>query len=346
VPWTVDLKSLDGGTTELAGAPFRSGSVTWALDGPGSAEFNLRAEDVASGEWLYGRRRVVVKNPAGTAKFAGWLDSLERGGSPDAADYRASARGLRVMLDQRVVHGNFDRIETPVQTIVTDLLAHAKAQTSGTGPNLLNDWTMGTVHDTPGTSRTRYYCDGDNIGEAIRELAEMTGGFAWEITPSAQLEIWLAGRGTDVSASVTIDEEDTSDWQVTADVTDLATYVTGLGDRDDNSPCGAPLVIDFSTLRDTYGRREVVVESESNDETELEEKTTTELEARAASRLNVHTSWIEGRGPWAFGTRWLGDIVSVDTGVAFEGPVDMRLISVTLTLEGLQEFVEYEWERA
>lgn len=338
--WSIDLLDLDGSTLHTA-TPFGSARVTFGIDAPGSCEVTLRESDVIDGRWLYGRRRVLVKDELGVAVFQGWLDRLERGGTPDGAQYRAASRGLVVAIDQGVVHGDFQRVEEPATDIAWDLIEHAQAQTD-------NVWgfTLGTVTGTP-ASRTRYYCDGDVIADAIRELGEMSSGFDWEIDASGAFNAWVDGRGSDFSATVSVTPGDCTTWECTADVSELASYVTGLGDRDDNAPCGPPLVIDSDPAAAAlFGRREVVITSESRDEFEMEDKTSEELRARIASQLNLRTSWIEGRGAWAFGDVNPGDIVTAELGPEFGGDASVRCISVSVSLEGLHEIVEFEWEAA
>jgi hypothetical protein len=340
--WTVDILPLAGGSAVYTATPFRSGRVTWTLDGIGAAEFSLREADVADGRWAVGERRVVVKDGGGTARYGGWLDRLERGGTPDALEFRVASRGLAAALDQAVVHGDFKRVETVAKTVAWDLIDHAQAQTH-------NHWgfTDGTHSGGTHPSRTRYFCDGDVIGDRIRELAEMSNGFQWEISPTGVFNTWRTSRGTDLSGSTTLAPEDTTEWHCTNDVAEMATVVTGLGDRDDNTPCGPPLVIDVdATAAGTYGRREVVIETEAIDEFDTNEKTTAEREAREASRIHLRTAWIEGRGPWSFGTVWLGDVVNAELGAAFGGDLDVRCIGITASFESMYEFIEMEWEAA
>lgn len=343
MPWTVDLVSLDGVTTHVSSAPFKGGRITWAADGIGAAEFNLRTSDVDSGTWLYGRRRVVVRDGLGTARFAGWLDRLERAGGPqpdpDGADYRASARGLVAGLDMAVVHGDFTEVEQPITSIMWALIDHANGQTH----SVLN-FTQGAVVGTP-DSRTRDYCDGDVVGEALRALAE-EGGIDWEVTPAGVFKAWVGSRGTDLTGTYTLDPTDCRDWQCTADTSEMATYVTGFG-RETDGPCGDPLVIDSDTsAATTYGRREVPIATEGRDEFEVEDRTAEELRARIASRINLRTAWMEGRGPWDFGDVWVGDTVVGALGTAFGGNVNVRCIGITVTMDDLYEVIEMEWEAA
>lgn len=340
-PWTMDVLGLTG-TTLVSDAPFRHARVTWAADGVGAAEVALRSADVTTGALRAGQKRIAFRDGAGTRRFQGWLDRVERAGKPSDIQFRASSRGLSVILEQRVVHGDFSKTAVAAPTIAWDLIAHAQAQTDGN-----HGFTLGTITGSP-TVRTRHYCDGDVISEQIREIAEMdAGGFWWEIDANGAYNAWVGSRGTDVSGTVTIAPSDTIDWRCIENMTEFATYCTGLGDFNDDQPCGAPLVVDFVSERTTYGRREVVIEEDTNDAGEMEQKTTEELRARVAARFNLRTAWVEGQGPWAFGTRWLGDVVTAALGSEFGGNTTVKLIGITITLEpGTKEFVELEWEKA
>ena len=343
--WTLDILPLAGGAPTVTAADFQSARITWTLDGVGAAEVSLTPPMVSSGAWLHGRRRIRFKDGAGTARYQGWLDRLERSGRPtEGVRYRVSSRGLAAILEQRVVHGDFAKLTTVSTTIAWNLIQHMVAQTfDQTG------FTLGTVTGSA-PSRSRWYCDGDSIRDAIDELANLSGGFAWEISPTGTFNAWVGGRGTDLSATTTLAPTAAIDWQCVGDDTDLATYATGIGDGNEEGPCGMPISTDFNTLRTDYGRREVVVSLDTRIESELLEAATEELRARAAARVNLRTSWVEGLGPWAFGAVWLGDIVDAALGAEFGGNTDMRCIGVTVNLEATGSagtpIVEMEWEMA
>lgn len=340
--WSIDLLSLDGVTQQVAAAPFKSARCTWAADGPGAVEINLRDKDVTSGQWLHGQRRVLVRKGNHDKVYQGWLNRLERAGPPGAKEYRAASLGLASILDRRVVHGDFSIVETIATTAAWNILQHLNAQTfDKTG------FTQGT---TTGLSRsvTRHYCDGDVASSIIQELAEtQDGGFAWEINENGKLDTWVGGRGTDLSATVTLRESDVNDWTFVGDTSEIATFATGLGETDDDNPCGPPLIVTWNNERSTYGRLESVVESDRMKEDDMLGAADEDLRARIASRDNLKVSWIEGRGPWDFEAVWIGDVVNVERGAAFGGDADMRCISVSITLEpGTNEFVEMEFEAA
>lgn len=340
MPWTMDILG-NTGTTLVTDANFRTARITWAADAVGAAEVALRDADVSSGNFRAGQKRIAFRTSGGTRIFQGWLDRFERSGPPSDIRYRATARGLRSILERRVVHGDFSNVATVATTIGWNLINHAQGQTDGG-----HGFTLGTVTGTA-PSRTRYFCDGDVIEDAISELAEFnTGGFAWEIDADGKYNAWVNGRGTDVSGSVTIAPADTIEWTLIEDVSEYATYVTGLGDRNDEQPCGPPLAIVSDASKSTYGRREVVIEADTLDSTEMTDKANEELRARVSSRLKLTTSWVEGQGPWAFGTRWIGDTVTAALGTAFGGNATMRCTEITITLESTKEFVQMGWEKA
>lgn len=338
--WTLDILSLAGSTTN-SDVNFRSARITWAQDGTGAAEIALREPDVSGGLFRAGQKRIAFRDAGATRRFQGFLELLERAGPPSDIQYRASGRGLSSILEEACVHGNFSNSATVGTTIAWNLINHFQGQTDAA-----YGLTLGTITGTA-PSRTRHYCDGDVIAEAIRELAERdTGGFAWEIDQNGAFNAWVGGRGTDVSGSVTLAPSDTIDWMCKEDMTEYRTYVTALGDSDQNDPCGAPLATVSGGTPATYKRREEVVEDSSRDVSELTETASEELDARVASRINLRTSWVEGLGPWSFGTRWIGDTVTAALGAAFGGNTTVKCVGITITLESTHEFVEYEWVKA
>jgi len=340
--WTIDILSLDGTVVEVADAPFKSARATWAGDGPGALEVNLRPTDVLYGHWKAGQRRLALKDGASARQFQGWLDRLERAGQPSDVQYRAASLGLASILDRRIVHGDVNVVEVVATTAAMTLLDHLSAQ--------LDDATGFTLGTVTGVARsvTRFWCDGDVAAALMKDLAEtQDGGFAWEIDADGQFNAWVGGRGTDLSATLTLAPSESIGWTCVNDVAQMATYATGIGDRDDDVPCGPPLAIEDDPLRVDYGRREVVVTHETTDEAEMLGVAQEELRARVASRINLKTEWIEGRGPWGFGDVWIGDVVNAELGPEFGGDADVRCTSVSVTLEpGVHEFVEMEFEAA
>jgi hypothetical protein len=342
--WTIDLMALDGASTPHSAAPFKTARVTWAADGTGALEVTLSKAQAESGWWRAGQFRVAVRDGAGTRRYQGWLERLERGGDTSEVKgggkvYRAASRGLAAILERRYIHGDFSQVAAVATTAATAILAHIDAQTDDK-----TNFTVGTITGVA-PSVTRYFCDGD---EALAAINELSTYFAWEIDANGAFNAWVGGRGTDRSGTYTISDASTHDWEVSEDTTEMSTYVTGLGDSDDSTPCGPPLVVDFNALRTTYGRLESVLTDVTNSLGEMTDKTTEELRASQAARYSLRTTWIEGyRAPWTFGTVWIGDLVNADLGAAFGGVVKVKCTSITATLDpGKREFIETTWEAA
>jgi hypothetical protein len=327
VTWTVNLQTRTGGALST-NVPLAALRAVWSLDGPGAFEAEIGEDNAAA--WLPGQRRVVLLS-GGVAKWAGFLtemtestqsfDDLSR---PAGTELRASALGFSSVLANRVVHGDFSRTATVATTIAWNLVQEAQGQTNGD-----YSFTLGTITGTA-PARTRDYCDGDNIADAINELAAMSpGGFDWDISETGAFRAWVGGRG--VASGETLTRAETRTWDVGYDTTEMATYVTALGEADE--PCGAPLVIRSSGLGATYGRVESVDDRGTNNIAELTEVADEELRGRLASRLRVSATWSESQAPWAWGTVWLGDTLSVTLPTHFGGTQTMRVIEISLSVE-------------
>lgn len=333
--WTIDVLNLDG-TTAQAAAPFHDFGASWALDGPGACEVTIGRNDMAN-YWENGTHRVLIKEGA-TSRFGGFLEHLSRTGGPDKELYRAAGLGLASVLGRRVVHGDQSYSATAATAIAWDLINDAQGQADGA-----MGFTLGSVTGTP-TNRTRHYCDGDNIREAIDELAAFEpGGFAWEISATGAFNTWTgasADRG--VASGQTLDTTLTQGGadthlmlaEVESESSDLLTYVTALGEADE--PCGAPLEIRSSALASTYRRREDTVGMDSNSSPELQALADQELKTRGRARRTLRASWLDRAGyrPWAFGAVWLGDTITATLESWFGGSQTMRCVSIE---------VSYEW---
>lgn len=318
---------------------FRSASVHWELDGPGSIEVDLRpgTED----DWRAGQRRVTVRDDDANNIFQGWLTHLDQSGAPGAEQFKAAGLGLASILSYRVVHGDFSRHMDVSTDIAWDLIDHAQSQENGSELY----FTLGTVAGTA-PARSRDFCDGDVIYDRIEELAAYEpGGFDWEIDQNGAFNVWVGGRGS--TSGFSIAPADVHEWSVTNETSDIASYATALSD--DDQPCGDALVIvsdEAALIANDYTRREVVVSEDTNDAEELEAVGASQLQTLRRSSVRLDVSWLEGRGPWAFGQVWLGDTVEAELRPCFGGTQTMRVISITASLEAarLEPFVAYELE--
>ena len=321
--WTIDLLNL-AGTTVATSVTYAGARISWALDGPGSADIDLRVSDLNS-NWAAGTHRVLIKDGA-TSRFGGFVEHLSRSGGPGQERYRAGVLGLASVLDRRVVHGDFTNTAVGAATGGWNLINHAQGQTDGA-----HGFTLGTITGSQ-TARTERYCDGDSIAEAINDLgARDPGGFQWEISPTGAYNAWNPERG--VASGLTLAETDSILFEIEAETSDVLTYVTAMGQADE--PCGAPLSIRSSALRTTYGRREEVVDNDSDVQTDLDAVADQELKVRGRARTSVKASWVEAAGyrPWTLGTVWLGDTVTVSLPAWFGGSLLMRLITMDISLE-------------
>lgn len=339
VDWRIDLLDVSG-TPVLQDVDFKDASITWTRDGPGSADVTLTEDDAAL-QWLSGKRRVLFRRD-GVAKFQGWLTDLRESssGKDNLTKLTAGVLGLSDILDFRAVHGDFSRVSTVATTIAWDLITHAQAQTNGN-----HGFTLGAISGTA-PARTYDYCDGDVIGEAIKDLAaKETGGFDWDISETGQFRAWVGGRGTNLSGGITLLKTQTLTWEVDSETSDVPTYVTAMGD-DPDGPCGAPLATVNIDLAG-YARREVVVDSDSKIITEITDTAQNELKKRQRSRLRLAVSYDLQGLPWTWGAVWLGDIVMANLDARYGGAQQMKCIEVSVSLEkGQTEWVSYVFELA
>jgi hypothetical protein len=298
--WTIDLYNLTGSTAVARGVGFVRATVRWRLDDPGSLEVDLRDDQLGGWPdtilWVPMQRRVVVRRDR-EPMWAGILLGLDQRIEGGVPRWTARCLGLRAWLERRVVHGDFSRSSTVATTIAWDLISHAQGQSDG---NM--GFTLGTITGTA-PARTRHYCDGDNIAEAIRELADRdTGGFDWEIDAQRRFNAWVGGRGSSVGTRVSpMDCLASGGWEVQGDWWGVDTVVTALGPAD--TPCGPPLVERSSTLvpPSTYRRWESVVDGDSTSTSELQEIADEQLRASGRGRLRIRAA----RPGWfGFEDRW------------------------------------------
>jgi hypothetical protein len=338
--WAVRLETRTGVSVE-SDVDLNAFRVVWSLDGPGSFEAEVPEDDATN--WLAGQRRIVVQKLDTGDVWAGWLTGLEEStqsvndlNKARGTELRASGLGLASVFGRRVVHGDFSKSAVVATTIAWNLIQEAQSQTNGD-----YGFTLGAVDGTA-PARTRHYCDGDNIADAINELAGLsTGGFDWEISPAGQLKMWVGGRGD--ASGETLVRTEAQTWNVTYETGDIATFVTVLGEADE--PCGAPLVIRSSGLASTYGRLESVQDLDTTNLTEMNEAGDEELRARLASRIRVRATWPENKAPWAWAAVWLGDTLSVTLPAHFGGVQTLRVIEIALSVEPPEfGFIEYELE--
>lgn len=341
--WSLDLASLDGATVVAANVPFLRATIRWSLDDAGSAEVDLRDDQVGADRWLPMRRRLIVRRE-GTPVWAGIVLGLSRRLEDGVPRWTARALGLRAWLERRVVHGDQILGPAPATEIAWQLIEGAQAQADGR----MGMSRGAIVGSAP--IRTRTYCDASrSVADAIAELADRdVGGFDWEVDAFGRFNAWVGGRGADLALELWIqDHLAENGWHVEGDWGDVDTYASALPEASECAPL--PVVRTSSLLSPaTYGRWESVVSGEGVDDAELAELADEHLRASARGRVRLR---LARSGPW--GSPWpgfgLGDRPLVH-GLAQWGvpdPVRMRVIAYTATLEppGL-EWLEAELELA
>lgn len=327
--WTLDIQDAKGNTTVATDVVFHGARLTWDAEGFGACEVDLKQGQM-SDVWQSGKHRLIAKLD-GTPKWAGMLTKLGRSGEPGGPEWKASGLGLGVLLESRIVRFPFVITDT-VDAIVSALLDEIQV----TQINGDLGFSMGTATGTFAT-RTRSYCTGAKIAEEIRELAQKRQGFDWEVDATGAINLWTPKRG--VSTGLTIGEDDTHTWDVESDTDDMLTNVTVLGDFDD--PYQHRVMARKDGMTALFARHEEAIEVTADDDNELYDAGFAVLRARLGSMTTLTTSWLEGRGPWAFGQVWLQDEVSAELESWFGGTQDMRCSSVVATLDG-NELVEVE----
>jgi hypothetical protein len=325
VAWSLRVADL-AGTTILNNAPFARATVTWDIDGPGAIEVTLAPTDLGSSVWLPGQRRIIVRED-GTNAWQGWLLDMERDGKPGEVTWTARGLGLASILDKRVVHGDFSRTSVVATTIAWHLIQHAQAQTDGD-----HGFTLGAVSGTA-PARTRHYCDGDNIREAIDDLASREpGGFDWEIDANGAFNAWVPRRAVN-KTSISFSDADVMEMRASKDTSELASYVTALGD-DPDTPCGAPLVVrSNSSLASTYKRREVSIDVGTNDSGELTEAADHELAIRRRGGLQLEVVVEPRADPKGLASLDIGDRVTAVLPAELGGAQVVRVVQKSVTLE-------------
>ncbi|MGI5169876.1 hypothetical protein ACQEU3_46725 [Spirillospora sp. CA-253888] len=107
-------------------------------------------------------------------------------------DYRAILATRRLYSNSQLVWTGVDQGE-----IAWGLVTQTQIRTAG-DLGIAKGW----VGTTPtGVTRDRTYEAGDSVGERVDELAELLGGFDWDITPVSasglRMDVWYPQRGVD-----------------------------------------------------------------------------------------------------------------------------------------------------
>jgi hypothetical protein len=183
----------DGPDTELTAATGRKltcrlgqpSDVAFILDG--RHEQALAVDELISDIWTYRDRELLHRGRVGTTTDNGNADS-------HTTVYNAPC--YRALLDRRRID-DADKLSYVAEDQAAITWQLIQATQGKTGGNL--GITRGTGQTT-GYLRDRLLTPGKYIGETINQLADLDGGFDWEIDPLLRLNIYnpARGRATDV----------------------------------------------------------------------------------------------------------------------------------------------------
>jgi hypothetical protein len=179
-----------GDQIELTAATARE--ITVRLGRPSKVEFTIngrheQAADIAefvTDIWAYRDRELLHRGRVGTTTDNVNADS--HAATVNAPDYRA-------LLDRRHLY-DIDKISYVNEdqaSIAWQLIEATQGKTAG---------DLGITRgsgQTTGYLRDRLYTAGISISEAISQIADLDGGFDWEIDPLLKLNIFNPQRGRD-----------------------------------------------------------------------------------------------------------------------------------------------------
>ena len=165
-------------------------TLTWRVDGHAVAQFTIdgRSDEIddlnplETDLWVWRDGVLMFRGRIGPENDQ--IDQTRHLCQFTATDYRG-------MLKYRTVGiVPFTRTATAQATIAWDLVQLTQATTGG-------NWGVTRGLTPVGTLRDREYPPGKQILEALEQLANVDGGFEWEISPDLVLNIWTPTRGAD-----------------------------------------------------------------------------------------------------------------------------------------------------
>lgn len=173
---------------QLTGA--RSRRLSAALDGPAQAAFTVdgRTEDA---DFVDEVRSDLIVYRDGAKLFRGRAGPAQDQLSADAHTVTVTALDYRAMLDRRILLAGDTLQFTQVdQSAIAWALASASFARAAGGLGI----TRGTGQTT-GVLRDRTYEPGKSCGEAVQQLAEVGGGFEWDVDPDLRFNVHHPQRG-------------------------------------------------------------------------------------------------------------------------------------------------------
>lgn len=310
VTWRIDLLAING-AVQVSNLTVRSFSYSDRLNAPGSFECVVsgKSSQATRANIKPGAQEVVVYRD-GTAVWGGYLWSVNVN-SVNAKHFNLTLRGEGWFsrLSRRYVLSDLHYRDVNQETIAWNLINHTQTQTGGA-----LGFTQG-AHSGSSTTRERHYCawERDNIGGAITELANQDDGFDIEITPTKVVKTYSPKKTA--ASGITIDGGDAFPFDYEYDASDMANYVTGLGNDDCN-----PVVYDLvnSAKRTEFGLLQAVLDNDTNKDKDVRSHTQTYLDLNDDIRYRGTLQWLQDKMPQAtpaYGTLTPGDTFTLTAAV-------------------------------
>ncbi|HXF71889.1 MAG TPA: hypothetical protein VNO79_04670, partial [Actinomycetota bacterium] len=179
--WRVDLHALNSPTALVTGLPIKDSQIrfSYRLNGPGAFEAPLIFDDpaVTEANLAPGKRELRVYRD-GVLVWGGYLWAI-RVRRP--RELTIVGEGYLSRLRRTHVYTSLRYQATAQEQIVRGLVDHVQSQSGG---SMGIDTTLAGNHTGGSLTRTRTYCRGDAIWDAIEELTSLDDGLDLEITPS------------------------------------------------------------------------------------------------------------------------------------------------------------------
>jgi hypothetical protein len=252
--YEVELTQLtvNGGATVIASVPFDDLQYGFTIDGPNWAEIMIDAwrPEATVANFTEGEREVYIRRD-GVLVWAGYLWSAE--GSTSDMMVRLSCSGWASMLDHRLIDEDKQFSDQEQMNVAWELINFTQNKTEG---NL--GITRGPEANSGVTRTLKYrYWERRVIGEVIREIAEMNGGFDFDIAPNKVFHMYYPRRGVLSGTTLQLDTNMNTIQQL-RDASEVASEVHGIGGGEGKATCIA-VVSDATALAD-YGLRQTAEE--------------------------------------------------------------------------------------
>ena len=306
--WDLDLYDLNAGSPRLSSSAFKSLMFNYQLDDPGAIEGELYISDPDTIKANFNPGQVEIKlKRNGTKVWAGylWLTSI------NVTDYtvRFQGEGYASKFRNRVTTDDLIYHPENVHQIMWNLINNAQSKTNG---------DMGVTqgaHTGGSTSVNRDYCGTEfpNLADSLDELTTMDDGVDWLITPCISygtdkvFRTFNPRRGTDLSGSVTLDQDNTQTLTYEIDATEVANDVWTIGTGDCTPPENEQT---NGSSQTNYGLMQAVEDTDYTDSRDITAHGREYIRNHKTARWTASAIYEEVNGP-SWGAFDVGDIITL-----------------------------------